>query len=299
VKQFKKILVGVSMTPDTTVVSPASRKAAKQALWLAQQTGGCITLFHSTWREDLERHVGPCPEIGEALEALASWSSDSGVSTNVVYGRQRPWLDMTERALSAQNDIIVIARRNEAESTEGRVGTNARKLLRNCPCPVWLVHPTHELVHKLVLAATDLTQVGARATRLAASLARAFNCQLHIIHAWQLPPELNSEKSRLSDCEFQERIELVRDDIAEEVFRGLDCDGEGTRPQLHMPCTSPSKGIESTLHELDPDLIVMGSVSRSGIPGMLMGNTAERLVDRIACSLLTVKPDEFVSPVPR
>jgi nucleotide-binding universal stress UspA family protein len=41
----------------------------------------------------------------------------------------------------------------------------------------------------------------------------------------------------------------------------------------------------------------MGSVSRSGIAGLLLGNTAERLLDRVQCSLLTIKPRDFVSPV--
>ncbi|MEQ1895543.1 MAG: universal stress protein [Planctomycetota bacterium] len=44
-------------------------------------------------------------------------------------------------------------------------------------------------------------------------------------------------------------------------------------------------------------LLVMGSVSRGGITGLLLGNTAERLLDRVSCSLLTIKPRDFVSPV--
>ncbi|HEX6885840.1 MAG TPA: universal stress protein, partial [Planctomycetota bacterium] len=43
--------------------------------------------------------------------------------------------------------------------------------------------------------------------------------------------------------------------------------------------------------------LVMGSVSRGGIAGLLLGNTAERLLDRVSCSLLTIKPQDFVSPV--
>ena len=42
----------------------------------------------------------------------------------------------------------------------------------------------------------------------------------------------------------------------------------------------------------------MGTISRTGIPGILVGNTAEKLLERVDCSLLTVKPEGFVSPVP-
>ena len=45
------------------------------------------------------------------------------------------------------------------------------------------------------------------------------------------------------------------------------------------------------------DLVVMGTVARNGIAGMLLGNTAERGLRKLPCSVLTVKPEAFVSPV--
>jgi nucleotide-binding universal stress UspA family protein len=45
------------------------------------------------------------------------------------------------------------------------------------------------------------------------------------------------------------------------------------------------------------DLVVMGTVARSGIAGLLMGNTAERVLRKLPGSVLAVKPDGFVSPV--
>jgi nucleotide-binding universal stress UspA family protein len=45
------------------------------------------------------------------------------------------------------------------------------------------------------------------------------------------------------------------------------------------------------------DLVVMGTVARTGIAGLLIGNTAERLLHRLPCSVLAVKPDGFHSPV--
>ena len=45
------------------------------------------------------------------------------------------------------------------------------------------------------------------------------------------------------------------------------------------------------------DLVVMGTVARGGIAGLLIGNTAERILRKLPCSVLAVKPDGFVSPV--
>jgi len=45
------------------------------------------------------------------------------------------------------------------------------------------------------------------------------------------------------------------------------------------------------------DLLVMGTVCRTGSPGLIIGNTAERVLDSVKCSVLTVKPAGFVSPI--
>jgi nucleotide-binding universal stress UspA family protein len=45
------------------------------------------------------------------------------------------------------------------------------------------------------------------------------------------------------------------------------------------------------------DLVVMGTIGRSGIPGLSIGNTAARILNRLACSIFTIKPPGLVSPV--
>jgi nucleotide-binding universal stress UspA family protein len=47
----------------------------------------------------------------------------------------------------------------------------------------------------------------------------------------------------------------------------------------------------------EADLIVMGTLSRSGVAGFLIGNTAEKILHKVDCSVLTIKPEGFVTPV--
>jgi nucleotide-binding universal stress UspA family protein len=42
---------------------------------------------------------------------------------------------------------------------------------------------------------------------------------------------------------------------------------------------------------------MMGTAGRSGIRGLVIGNTAERMLDQLECSILTLKPPGFVAPV--
>lgn len=55
--------------------------------------------------------------------------------------------------------------------------------------------------------------------------------------------------------------------------------------------------IETFVREKSVDLVVMGTVSRTGLSGLLIGNTAQQILDRIECSVLAVKPDNFICPI--
>ncbi|MCO7023578.1 universal stress protein [Vibrio paracholerae] len=45
------------------------------------------------------------------------------------------------------------------------------------------------------------------------------------------------------------------------------------------------------------DLVILGSMSRTGISGFVMGNTAESMINQLECSVMTLKPDSFKPPV--
>ena len=84
---------------------------------------------------------------------------------------------------------------------------------------------------------------------------------------------------------------------ADEIERILAARPMAGSAELHVGLGSPTQAILEGVERLNPGLVVMGTISRGGIAGLLMGDTAERLVDRIDCALLTVKPRDFVCPV--
>jgi universal stress protein E len=45
------------------------------------------------------------------------------------------------------------------------------------------------------------------------------------------------------------------------------------------------------------NLLVMGTIARTGLPGVLIGNTAEKVLDSVHCSVVAIKPAGFVSPL--
>ncbi|MDA1179623.1 MAG: universal stress protein, partial [Planctomycetota bacterium] len=67
--------------------------------------------------------------------------------------------------------------------------------------------------------------------------------------------------------------------------------------KTHLSWGTPWQEIGRTAQHIAADLITIGTVGRSGIQGILLGNTAERVLTTQNCSILTVKPEDFKSPI--
>ena len=69
------------------------------------------------------------------------------------------------------------------------------------------------------------------------------------------------------------------------------------KPLTHLLKGSARQEVPAPAKRLQVDCIVMGTVARTGIRGFFMGNTAETILEQIDCSVLAIKPQEFVTPV--
>ncbi|PSJ15709.1 universal stress protein, partial [Nitrosomonas supralitoralis] len=72
---------------------------------------------------------------------------------------------------------------------------------------------------------------------------------------------------------------------------------EYLKPQTHLLKGSPREVIPALSKEIKTDLVVMGTVARTGISGFFMGNTAETILNQLDCLVLAVKPIGFKTPV--
>ncbi len=291
-EQFKRVLLGVEVLPGGVGVSRGTRAAVRQARWLAETVDASVTVFHS--RHERQGEAAPADA---AVEAIVSDLAVSGVRTRLVYGADKPWLEIIRMVLRGETDLVVVGRRNRRISGGLTIGGVPRRLMRKCPAPVWVVEPGDDGEPSRVLAATDLSEVGDAVVRLAAAVARRSGSSLHVVHAWQVPFELQIEDGRVDEAEHRERLRGLERDAREAIDRSLEGADLPEQVRVHVDCGQPSHTILETVERLEPDLVVMGTISRAGIAGLLVGNTAERLLDQLDCSLLTVKPDDFVSPV--
>jgi len=301
-KATRRVLVGLDLGARGTSVTPGSRVAADQALWLAPHLGARVTLLHSTaadesWDAAEDGYLvvpeGVTAAGRDALEAVADEFRARNIPVEVTLSDEQAWLAIVRCVLRDSIDLVIVGKRSTDGAPEHRIGSVSMKLLRKCPCAVWVIKPGSPPQTRRILVATDLGDVGRKAVEYAAYVASHCGAQLHVVHALQLPFSTQFEGAE-GEQEFARREGHAAIAAVREQLDALSFEGE---PTFHVGVTAPSRAILGCTERVDPDLVVMGTVSRGGLAGVIVGNTAERLLGRLDCSLLAVKPDDFACPV--
>ncbi|REJ65265.1 MAG: hypothetical protein DWQ31_18770 [Planctomycetota bacterium] len=303
-KRFKNLLVGVDLsTADRFVgddVAPTGQVALDRALELATQNSARVTLQFVLEVSERARYLieqannGVLDEAREILERRAEPFRAAGLEVECVVGIGRVWLDLIHRVLRHGHDLVIIGTRRHGSLEQYFLGTTGTKLFRKCPCPVWVVkaHDGNQL--RSVLVANDLEPVSDKAMELGCSLADMHQAELHVLHALVQPREAEVLATVVATERPDEDFHgLAKQQIAAQLARI----SPAAEPHVHVVEGQADAVIVEHLQKYNIDLMVMGTVSRTGIPGLVVGNTAERLLPRINCSLLAIKPDGFVSPI--
>ena len=184
-------------------------------------------------------------------------------------------------------------------------GSTDLHLLRKCPCPIWLANPGRRRRYERILAAVDpysdapeSAALDRTILELAAALAALEKSELHVVHVWRLEGE-EFLRGRLAGVANIDVDEMTRDvqRAHEQRLARLLRPYAARKPVVHFKKGVAAQVIPAVARRTKADLLVMGTVGRSGVEGLLIGNTAERILNAVRCSVLTVKPHGFVTPV--
>lgn len=318
-KRFSNILLIADAGLENSV-------ALKRALALALSNQASLTLVDVVASVPAEMHMAITAvtpkelidiiisEKREQLEKVVKAGMNSGVDieTNVLVGK--PFLEIIRQVLRNKHDLVIKCVELAGSLKNVFFGSTDMHLMRKCPCPVWITKSNEHSHYRRILAAVDLDQKEAvkdvlnrQILEMATSLALAESSEMHIVHAWHFPGEdhIRSPRTGISDAEVDAMLAAEaskRKRWLENLVNtyGAKADKDAVdylSPQLHVIKGIAHDVVPSKARELNVDLIVMGTVARSGISGFFMGNTAECILNQIDCSVLTIKPPGFVSPV--
>jgi nucleotide-binding universal stress UspA family protein len=146
------------------------------------------------------------------------------------------------------------------------------------------------------LAATDFSDVSLKAAAHGARLAQQAGAPFHLLHvidSMDIPEDIISKIPEGSS--LRNEINAEAESRLNAFLGSLGCDRSTIH--VHLSWGTPWKEMKRLVEHLAVDLLVIGTVGRSGIKGLLLGNTAEKALSTCNCSILTVKPDGFVSPI--
>jgi universal stress protein E len=301
-RPFSKLLV------DVDPLAPR-HPALQQALDLAGRCGAAVTIVDVLAEVPSRARSFVTPQVEEEIVAhrarelarLAA-SADGRLSTAVLRGR--PATALVHEVLDGGYDLVVRSHDRDLSGGDRPFGAVDMELLRQCPCPVWLVGPEGAHHPRRVLAAVHANPddpaeqaLNARILELAGGFAGVERAGLTVLQAWSVFGE-STLRGRLADSDLAALRAEARRTAADDLAALLAAFGDSIGGiVVALENGEPDDVIPAYLRSHAIDLVVMGTVVRTGIAGLLMGNTAERVLRRLRGSVLAVKPTGFESPV--
>ena len=321
-QRFKDILcvvdpeVGNKMVLERAVTLAASNNANLTVISIVPHLSINLKMFKENLSDDLQASI--IYEKNEQLKSFVkAFSQQVNIQTKVLVGT--PFLEVIYEVLRNGHDLVIKTPKT-VEWMDRIFGSDDMHLFRKCPCPVWMINQDTPKSYQNILAAVDVSPddesdqaikanhtLNQQILQMAGSLAVADLANLHIAHAWYAHGEslmhgafVKMENAEI--IEYTNNAQSIQREKLDTLIQDVSINGTGElldflKPKKHLIKGFPNKVIPEFAKKIKAELIVMGTVGRTGIPGFIIGNTAEDILNQIDCSVLAIKPFGFVSPV--
>tara|TARA_R110001592_G_scaffold71444_3_gene218453 strand:+ start:7912 stop:8895 length:984 start_codon:yes stop_codon:yes gene_type:complete len=324
-KRFKLILCVVdsydqSLTALTQAQQLSKKHQAKlRVIKVIKKAGSHFPLIQNKQELDKafnEHLVAKQKELEELVDAHCQ---DVKTDVEVLVGIA--FIEIIRDVLRQKPELLVKCSLNESW-LERLFGSDDMHILRKCPCPILMLKPGHIEPCLNILATVDLMnddfdeekeyrvqdQLNSLVLEHAASFALFESAELHIGCVWdafgenflrygavaQTSEDNINRYVEQSHQEYQGKLEKLSLELKALVGKeALDF----IKPITHLVKGLPAKEIPLMTQKYDIDLIVMGTVARTGISGLFIGNTAEAILEQVQCSVLAIKPMGFQTPI--
>jgi universal stress protein E len=304
-KPIRRILVAVKSLEARRL--PAVLKAAQ----LARATGAQIELFHAladpVFLDTVEASRLGVETIeqqlhGQALrklEAVADTLRKHRIEVSVSAAWDYPAFEaIVRQAVKSGADLIVAQRYGGRHAAAGLLQLTDWELIKISPLPVLLVKSSRPYRHPHVLAAVDPSHRHAKSwqldhsiLQLGSAVAKALRGSLYAVHAYEFLPPMGGLD--VAGTNVLDTLESDARAVAAERFGRVLGKTKVLQSRQLLLSGRPMDVIPEAARRSKSDLVVMGAVSRSGLKRLLIGNTAERILDDLSCDVLVVKPDNF------
>ena len=302
-RRVSRILVDVDTTAPT-------HPALVQAIDLAGRSGARVTAVAVLEEVPRRARAFVTPRVEDDLVAhltaqLAAAVADAGGSATVATAVLRGSHARAVITAAVAGKANLLMRSHGAHSARRPMpfGPIDMNLLRHCPCPVWIVDATVGKSIRRILTPINANRsqqnqraLNRRILDFALQLSQVEDAALTILEVWSVFGE-ELLRPRLAPGEVRDFLEESRDHASTDLWDFLRPYGDRLHgASVELLRGEPSDVISAYVTEHDIDLVVMGTAASTGNAGLLMGNTAERVLRRLEGSVVAVKPPGFVDP---
>lgn len=171
-------------------------------------------------------------------------------------------------------------------------------LIRLCPLPLLLVSDSQPVKGRDIIAAVDLSSEDDDHAELnhlllsqAVMISRLIQSQVTVVNASARGTgELNNASSESTD-------QKIIDDAYRDKALALAAKFNISSEQVIIKEGSAEKVVNELAESTNAAVIILGTVARSGLAGLFIGNTAERVLEDSNSDVLVVKQADFTTPI--
>ncbi len=242
--------------------------------------------------------------VDAATERLNHMASQfQNVKPDVAVRSGVDFVEVINQIYDGHNDMLLVGSQPRSQPS-ARLDPTVAHLLRKSPVPVWVVDENHQTGDVMVAIGPEFEAEGRALNRtileLGTSLAGRMGVGCHVVHAWRVPGEslLLGSRVQIPQDQVDELMSDTESSADSMVSQLISEVPAATDVEVHLVHGRPEAQLMGLVSKIEPSVVVMGTLARKGIAGLIVGNTAERVLTSIDASLLAVKPPWFVSPVP-
>ncbi|MCK5919152.1 MAG: universal stress protein [Cocleimonas sp.] len=292
---FKNILVSIDFKADT------EEEKIQRAFDMARQDQSIALTFIYIVLE-----VVADPEVSvlssEKQEKILVNDGQQSLETLVVSFHDKNSLDneitclvqvaskasegIIQQVQRGNHDLLMVSTRDKSIA-ESMLGSTTLEIMRRCPCPIWAVKPEANERKKIMVGIHFDEKLEDRnkslnqeLLRLTAMFKRSTTEELHLVNVVN-KATLETRAQNLSDMSELE----------------AQCNDSDLNVSIEILEGDVTKVLPAYARDNSIALVMLGMLSRTGLMGFFIGNTAEKILDELDCSVVTVKPKSFVSPV--
>ena len=302
---IKRIIAVIDPTKD-------DQNALARSIDLAKKSGASITAFMTVYdfsyemttmlsgdeREAMRQAVLKDRELW--LKELISPYQNINIDTQVIW-HNRPYEAIINTVINDKYDLVIKGTHQHGTLKAVIFTPTDWHILRKCPCPVLLVKDHEWPANGNIIAALNVgsdedehQSLNKKITEEAQCLADLIGSNVHLVNSFPgTPVNIAIEIPEFNASEYNSTMLNHHQKAMNTHAEQFGIPTENT----HVIEGLPQDVIETIANDLDAELVVLGTIGRTGLSATFIGNTAEHVIDKLNCDVLALKPKGYISPL--